>query len=255
VRIAVVGATGNVGKLTRSALEGDGHDVVPISRSHGVDALSGAGLAGALVGVHAVIDATNCTASLESENVRFFTTVTENLLEQGHRAGVGHHVILSIAGVHKVRGNAHYAGKRAQEAAVEAGDVPYTIVPATQFHDFAAMAASWSEHDGVAEIAPLLIQPVAPADVAAVLADVATGTAQGRHVDIAGPDPHDLVDMARRTYAARGLPIRLVPTWDGGIFDSTMAGNVLLPGADARITSTSFDDWLAEERARRHRTD
>ncbi|MFD2025444.1 SDR family oxidoreductase [Promicromonospora aerolata] len=205
--------------------------------------------------MHAVIDVTNCTARLESENVRFFTTVTKNLLEQERRAGVGHHVTLSIAGVQKVRGNPHYAGKRAQEAAVEAGDVPYTIVPATQFYDFAAMVASWSEHDGTAEIAPLLVQPVAPADVAAVLAEVATGRPQGRHVDVAGPDPHDLVDMARRTYAARGRPIRLVPTWSGGIFDATMAGDVLLPGAGARITSTPFDGWLAEERAGQGQTD
>jgi uncharacterized protein YbjT (DUF2867 family) len=153
--------------------------------------------------------------------VRFFTTVTENLLEHEHGAGVGHHVTLSIAGVDEVRGNAHYAGKCAQEAAVEAGGVPCMIVPATQFHDFAAMTASWSERDGVAEIAPLLIQPVAPAEVVAVLADVATGAPQGRHVDIAGPDPHDLVDMARRACAARGRPVRLVPTWDG-IFDSTI---------------------------------
>ena len=159
-------------------------------------------------------------------------------------------MVLSIAGVSKVQGNAHYAGKRAQEAAVEGGGVPYTIVPATPFHDFAAMVASWTEAEGVVSHRSLLIQPIAPQDVADVLARVATGTSQGRHVDIAGPDPQDLVDMARRTDAAHGRSIRLVPTWENGIFDETMAGNVLLPAADAEIGPTSFDDWLSGEQTR-----
>jgi uncharacterized protein YbjT (DUF2867 family) len=153
-------------------------------------------------------------------------------------------VTLRIAGVYKVEGNADYAGKRAQEAAVEAGPVPFTIVPSTQFHDFAVMVASWSEKDGVALVPPMLIQPIAPADVADVLARVAVGRPQGRHRDIAGPDTQDLVDMARRTHTAQGREVRLVPTWQNGVFDQSMAGDVLLPGPDADIAPTTFDDWL-----------
>lgn len=246
MRIAVAGATGRIGALTRGALERDGHEVVPISRSHGVDVLTGAGLEAAMAGVDAVIDVTNSTAVQESETVAFFTTATKNLLAAERLAGVGHHVVLSIAGVAKVPGNAHYTGKRAQEAAAEAGDIPHTIVPATQFHDFAEMVASWTETDGVAQLAPLLVQPIAPKDVADVLARVATGPAVGRHVDIAGPETQDLVDMARRTCAARGRSIRLVPTWRSGIFDVGMAGEVLLPAADAEILPTTFDAWLAD---------
>jgi uncharacterized protein YbjT (DUF2867 family) len=141
-------------------------------------------------------------------------------------------------------GTAHYAGKREQERLVEAGRVPWTIVPATQFHDFAAMAASWTERDGVATIAPLLVQPIAPDDIAAVLAEVATGAPQGRHVDVAGPEPQDLVDMARRTHAVLGCNVRLIPSWSGPL-GLEMAGNVLLPGENARIAATTFDQWLA----------
>lgn len=209
--------------------------------------MTGTGLDTALDGVSAVIDVTNSTASHESETTAFFGTASRNLLDRELEAGVGHHVLLSIAGVTTVAGNAHYAGKRAQEAVVEAGQVPYTIVPATQFHDFAAMVASWSEVDGVARLAPLLVQPIAPMDLARTLVRVATGPAQGRHVDVAGPDPQDLVDMARRTYEARGQTIRLVPTWDNGFFDVGMAGNVLLPAEDAEIAPTSFEDWLIDE--------
>lgn len=249
MRVAVVGATGRIGSLTVAALQRDGHDVVPISRTHGVDVVAGTGLDEVLAGVDAVVDSTSINAATEAEAVGFFTTGTANLLAAEQRAGVGHHVLLSIAQVRTVPGNVHMAGKRAQEAAVEAGPIPYTIVPATQFHDFPAMVAGWVEQDGVAKLPPLLMQPIAPADVAEVLARIAVGTPQGRHRDIAGPEPQDLIDMARRTLAAQGRSIRLMPTWHGGIFDETTAGDVLLPAPDAEIAPTTFDEWLAAQRS------
>lgn len=247
MRIAVAGATGNIGAIAVAALDRDGHEVVRISRSLGVDLLTGTGLDEALRGVDAVIDATNATTVDRSEFVAYLGQTTRNLLAAEERAGVRHHVLLSIAGIAEVKGNDHYDAKREQERLVTEGPVPWTIVPATQFHDFAEMVAKWTEKDGVATIAPLLVQPIAPADVAEVLAELAAGEPKGRYVDIAGPDKQDLVDMARRTYAARGREIRLVPTWDG-MFGVSMAGNVLLPGKDARITPTTFEDWLATVR-------
>ncbi|MEU4223942.1 NAD(P)H-binding protein [Nonomuraea sp. NPDC026600] len=247
MRIAVAGATGNIGSLTVAALNREGHDVIPISRSLGVDLVTGDGLDDALTGVEAVIDVTNGPAADLDETVAYFAATTRNLLAAEQRAGVRHHVLLSIVGIDQVEGNAHYAGKREQERLVAAGPVPWTIVPATQFHDFAAMVASWTEQDGVATIAPLLIQPIAPADVAGVLAEITVGAPSGRYVDVAGPEPQDLVDMARRTNQARGLEMKLVPTWSG-LFGPSMAGNVLLPGDGARIAPTTFDAWLAGQR-------
>ncbi|MGW4502404.1 SDR family oxidoreductase [Micromonospora sp. NPDC004336] len=249
MRIAVAGATGNIGSLTVAALEQGGHEVVRISRSVGVDLSTGAGLDDALAGVESVVDATNIAAADPAEAVARFGAATRNLLAAEERAGVRHHVLLSIVGVARVAGNAHYAGKREQERLVSAGPVPWTIVPATQFHDFAEMVTGWTEQGGVASIAPLLVQPVAPADVAAVLAEIAVGDPHGRYVDLAGPEPQDLVDMARRTHQARGRTIRLVPTWSG-LFGPEMAGDVLLPGEGARIAPTTFDDWLDGQRAR-----
>ncbi|MEV4362261.1 NAD(P)H-binding protein [Nonomuraea sp. NPDC049625] len=247
MRIAVAGATGNIGSLTVAALERDGHDVVRVSRSLGLDLLTGDGLDDALAGVEAVIDVTNGPEGDRAETVAYFAAATRNLLAAEERAGVRHHVLLSIAGVGRIDGNAHYAGKREQERLVAAGPVPWTVVPATQFHDFAEMVAGWTEQDGVATVAPLLMQPIAPADVAAILAEIAVGEPQGRYVDVAGPEPQDLVDMARRTHRARGREVKLVPTWSG-LFSQEMAGNVLLPGEDARIAPTTFDDWLQEQK-------
>lgn len=246
MRIAVAGATGNIGARTVAALEQAGHEVVGISRSLGVDLITGDGLDAALNGVDGVVDATSFEAADTDEAVAYFGAATRNLLAAEEQAGVRHHVLLSIVGIDRVEGNPHYAGKREQERLVTEGPVPWTIVPFTQFHDFAAMLASWTERDGVAMIAPLLVQPIAPADVADILAEIATGTPQGRYRDVAGPEPQDLVDMARRTNDARGHAVKLVPTWSS-ILGPEMAGDVLLPGEGARIAPTTFDEWLAKE--------
>ena len=247
MRIAVAGATGNIGALTVAALERRGHDVVGISRSLGVDLLSGEGLDAALTGAEGVVDATNLPADDPVQAVTHFGAATRHLVAAGLTAGVRHHVLLSIVGLDRITGNAHYAGKREQESIVRAGPLPWTIVRATQFHDFAATVTGWTERDGAAPIPPLLMQPIAPADVADVLAEVVLGEPQGRHVDLAGPETHDLVDMARRTTQARGRTVRLVPTWSG-LFGPEWAGDVLLPGEDARIAPTTFDDWLRDQR-------
>jgi uncharacterized protein YbjT (DUF2867 family) len=244
MRVAVAGATGNIGARTISALERDGHDVVRISRSLGVDLTTGDGLDAALEGVDSVVDAISAPPISRDETLAYFGTTTRNLLAAEARAGVRHHVLLSIVGIHAIEGNPHYAGKREQERLISESTVPWTIVPATQFHDFAAMVASWGEDNGVATIAPLLVQPIAPDDIADVLAEVAVGEPQGRYADVAGPETQDLVDMARRTHEVRGHEVKLVPTWSG-IIGESMAGSVLLPGDNVRIAPTSFEDWLA----------
>jgi uncharacterized protein YbjT (DUF2867 family) len=195
--------------------------------------------------VDAVIDATSINAATSAEAAEFLTTATASLLSAEGRAGVSHHVVLSITRVSTVPGKCPSRGQARLGGHGGGRADPYTIVPATQFHDFPATFVGSVERDGIAELPPLLMQPIAPADVADIIARVAAGAPQGRHRDIAGPEPQDLFDMARRTLAAMGRTIRLVPTWHGGTFDETAAGDALLPAADAEIASTTFDDWLA----------
>jgi uncharacterized protein YbjT (DUF2867 family) len=243
-RIAVAGATGLVGRAVVAGLREGGHEPVEISRAAGVDVTAGTGLDRALSGVAAVVDVLNGPAQDADAAVTFFGTAARNLIQAEQRAGVGHHVLLSIVNVDRFEGNAHYAGKRAQERVVEAGPVPWTIQRATQFHEFAGMVARWTTRDGVATVAPLLVQPVAVADVASVLVELATGAPQGRAPDLAGPETEDLVDMARRTLAARGDRARLRASWRDGLFGVAWADEVLLPGPGARLAPTTFDSWL-----------
>ena len=244
MRIAIAGGTGRIGRLTAAALESAGHQTVAVSRGAGVDLISGSGLDSALRGADAVVDVTNTSIPDERGIVEFFGTETRNLLAAEEAAGVPHHVLLSIVGIDNGQRVPHYAGKREQERLVTAGRVPWTIVRCTQFHDFAGMVAGWSERDGVAAIPPLLVQPIAHADVAAALAETATAVPLRDRIEIAGPETQDLVDMARRTFAVRGKEVTLVPTWQG-FFGVDMAGEVLLPGPGARLGKITFADWLA----------
>jgi uncharacterized protein YbjT (DUF2867 family) len=246
-KVAVAGATGQVGRAVVAALRAGGHEAVGLSRAQGVDVLTGDGLDGALAGADAVVDVLSTPATDPRETVAFFTGTSDQLLAAGQRAGVRHHVVLSIVNVDAITDNAHYAGKTAQERRVQDGPVPWTILRATQFHSFAEMVAGWATADGVAAVAPLLVQPVDVGDVGAVLAELALGAPQGRAPDLAGPETLDLVDMAVRTFAARGSSTRVRASWRDSPFSVSMAGEVLLPGPGARIGGTSFEAWLARD--------
>jgi uncharacterized protein YbjT (DUF2867 family) len=246
-RVAVAGATGQVGRAVVAALRDAGHEAAELARARGVDVLAGDGLDEALTGADAVIDVLNTAAIDRDEAVDFFTRTTGNLLAAEQRCGVRHHILLSIINVDAVPDNAHYLGKVAQEQQVEAGPVPWTILRAAQFHSFAEMVAGWTADGGVAAVAPLLVQPVDVGDVATVLAELALGEPRGRAADLAGPDTMDLVDMAVRTFAARGDSTTVRASWRDSPFGVSMAGEVLLPGPDARIGGTSFTAWLAQD--------
>ena len=197
----------------------------------------------ALAGVDAVIDVTN-TAELDAQRAReFFGTVSANLLAAEARARVAHHVLLSIVGIDRVEGNGHYAGKVRQEEVVTSGAVPYSIVRATQFFEFAEMVAGWTRSGDQVRVAPLLLQPVAARDVARALAETAAGVPVGR-IEFAGPQTHDFVDLTRRVLMARGESVGLVPTWRDAVFGVEMAGEVLLPSPQARIAPTAFEEWI-----------
>ena len=248
MKVAVIGGSGLVGRALVARLEWDGHEAAAVSRSAGIDVLTGDGaLAAALEGCDAVIDVLNTSDSEDDGPRRFFTAATNSLLVAEREVGVSHHVLLSIVGVDRVRHNPHYIGKQHQERLVRSAPIPATIVRATQFHDFAGMVASWTRDGASAFVPPMLVQPIDVGDLAEVLVEVASGPArEDGPLEVAGPECQALVDMARRTLAARGDPVRLTTGWRKP-FGVEMAGDVLLPGPDARHATTTFDDWLERQ--------
>lgn len=244
MKIAVAGGTGLVGTMVVEIAEAAGHQVVVLTRGHGIDLVSAGGLAEALDGVTAVVDVTNVTTMSAKRSTAFFAAVTVNLLAAEHDAGVSHRVALSIVGVDRAP-YGYYAGKRAQERLVEAGSVPWTIVRATQFHEMAVIAYENAKL-GPLHLAPRMrIRPVSAREVARQLLDLAAGGAPSRTVELAGPREESLVEMIRtyaRAIGARGwIPAVSLP----GALGRAQRDGTLLPDADAVLGHQTYADWIA----------
>lgn len=245
MRIAVAGGTGTVGRHAVEAARAAGHEAVVLSRGSGVDVLTGAGLAGALAGADAVIDVTSIMTLSEKKARRFFETGTRNLLAAEQEAGVGHHVALSIVGIDGID-TAYYAAKLAQERAVAAGSVPFTIVRAAQFHEFAGQVLS--QVPGPFAVAPrTLMRPVAAREVGAHLVRVVDGGAVGRAQDIVGPRDETLADVVRRQLAFDGIRRRVLDVKLPGAYGVGLASGALRGGPDARQGEITFDEWLRSD--------
>jgi uncharacterized protein YbjT (DUF2867 family) len=242
--IAVAGATGVVGRHVVEVARARGHRVVGLARSYGVDLTTGAGLADRLAGVDAVVDVTSVATQKAQESENFFGGVTRTLLAAEEAAGVGHHVALSIVGIDDVP-SGYYAGKRLQERLVEDGPVGWSILRATQFHEFAEQALGFVRLGPFSLVPTMVSQPVAATEVAAALVDLAEAGPSGRVADLAGPERLAMVELARRVSRARGLGRRVVPVRLPGAAGRGMRDGSLCPVGDGPRGSTTFDAWLA----------
>lgn len=242
MRVAVAGGTGVVGRHVVEALRTAGHEPVVMSRSRGVDLVTGRGLSAALDGVAAVIDVANITTLARKPATRFFTAVSRRLQEAGSAAGVRHLVTLSIVGVDRV-GLGYYQGKLAQEAVALSGPVPGTVLRATQFHEFAEQTLM-RVRGPIAVVPRMRMQPVAAREVAARLVALVEGEPQGMADDLGGPEEHELVDLARQVSAARGLRRRVVTVGLPGATGRAMATGALLPRAGGPRGAVTFAEWL-----------
>lgn len=244
MKIAIAGGTGTVGRPTVDAVRAAGHEPVSLSRSGGVDLVSGAGLDAALDGVDAVIDTANVTTLKAGDATDFFTTATGNLLAAAGRAGVAHVVLLSIVGIDRMPYD-YYAGKVAQERVVEASAVPWTILRATQFHEFAGQLFDRAKI-GPLHLAPRArVQPVSAREVGEHLAAIAAGAARGRARDLAGPREERLDEMVR-SYARHTGHRGWVPSVSlPGPQMKGMRAGLALPSGDATLGTETFAEWLA----------
>jgi uncharacterized protein YbjT (DUF2867 family) len=242
--IAVAGGTGVLGSQVVDAVRRRDLTPVVIARSHGVDLTTGAGLDEALVGVDAVIDASNVAALRAKTAIAFFETATGQLLAAEERAGVRHHVAVSIVGCDRVD-LGYYFGKRRQEELVRSGPVPWTIVRATQFHEFAGQILERSPGP-VGLVPKMLSQPVAARELADLLVEVALGDPIGLAPDVGGPEQHLISDLARRLVAHQGQRTKVVAVPLPGKVGRQVAGGGLLTGAGATILPMTYDEWLAD---------
>jgi uncharacterized protein YbjT (DUF2867 family) len=253
-RIAVAGATGRVGRHVADVLEAEGHEVVAISRSTGVDVVTGAGLADALAGVTTVVDAATTPSPEEEAATEFFTSSARNLQEFGERAGVERIVVVSIVGVDRFTAG-YGAAKVVHERVSLAGPIPAQVLRASQFHEFVAELVAWGRNGEVSYVPKMRTQLVAARTVAEALAKLATDTDSWESPpssipEIAGPREESLVEAARLLVAHRGEHLRIEEVSNDDLLGRDLNENGgLLPGPDATLAGPTFEEWLTEEYA------
>lgn len=243
MRIAVAGGTGAVGTHVVELAREAGHDVVVLSRGTGVDLTTGAGLAEALVDVEAVVDVASTFTLDEQKSRTFFGDTTRRLLEAEAAAGISHHLVLSIVGIDRAP-HGYYAGKVLQEELVTTGTVPWTVLRATQFHEFAGQV------HGSTTVGPLVLVPrmrsetVAARDVAARLVGLVEAGPAGRVADLGGPETAWMADLSRAWARVRGdkRPVLGVPL--PGRLGKAMRDGTLVTGPGAEHGTTTFAEWL-----------
>jgi len=251
-KIAVAGATGRVGRHVIDVLKAGGHDVVAMSRSSGVDVVTGDGLVEALKGVECVIDVASGPSPDQGAATEFFTAAARNLHEAGEHAGVQRMVVVSIIGCDRFTAG-YNAAKVAHEQAMLSGPIPVRILRAARFHEFVGQLVKWGRQGEVSYVPKMRTQLVAARTVAQALADLATGSesapspgSSGTTIpEIAGPREENLVDMAILLAGRRGDPVKIEGVSDPADPDRDLyESGALLPGPDATLAGPTFEEWL-----------
>jgi uncharacterized protein YbjT (DUF2867 family) len=244
MKIVVVGGTGLIGSKLVKKLRDHGHQAVPASPESGVNTLTGEGLAETIEGAAVVVDVSNSPSFEDAAVLNFFKTSTRNVLDAEAAAGVGHHVALSVVGTERLSGSGYFRAKIAQEKLIKESSIPYSIVHATQFFEFIRSIATAATDGNTVRLAPVLIQPMAAEDVASAVARISVGSPVNGIVEVAGPEQFRLDELIRRALSARHDPRDVITDPNARYFGALLGEQTLLPGDDASIAETRFEDWL-----------
>jgi uncharacterized protein YbjT (DUF2867 family) len=245
MKIVVIGGTGLIGSKVVGLLRPKGHEVVAASLDTGVNTLTGEGLAGALGGAVVVVDVSNSPSFDDAPALRFFFESTKNLLDAEAKAGVRHHVALSVVGTERLQASGYFRAKMAQETLIKAAPIAYSIVHATQFFEFIAKIADSSTVGNEVRLPHLLIQPMAAADVAEAVATVAAGEPINGIVEVGGPQQFRMDELVRKVLTTRKDPRKVITDPHApyyGIAD--VDEDALVPRANARLAKTTLDSWM-----------
>jgi uncharacterized protein YbjT (DUF2867 family) len=245
MKVVVVGGTGLIGSKVVADLRARGHEAIAASPGTGVDVVTGAGLKEALEGASAVIDVMNAPSWADQDVLDFFTTTTSNLLAAETVTGVTHHVAVSIVGADRLPDGGYLRAKVAQEALIEQGAIPFTIVRSTQFFEFLRGIADSATDDGVVRASPAKLQPIAADDVATFVTDAALAAPVNGRVEIAGPEAIGLDVLLRTVLETDGDRRTVESDPHAPYFGTELTDSSLVPLGSARIGQVGFAEWLA----------
>jgi uncharacterized protein YbjT (DUF2867 family) len=246
MNIIVLGGRGLVGRNVVDRLLAHGHRVTAASRATGVDVVTGQGLAESLAGADVVVDVTNSPEFDGIAAFEFFEAAISNILDAERRAGVKHHVSLSVVGTGRLDDSPYLRGKALQERLIAASGIPFTIVHATQFFEFLRDILAYAVAGQTIRLSPAYIEPVASDDVAATLARVAAGAPANGSIEIAGPERARLFELIQRNVIDMEAPYGILADARAPYFGATLSEFVLIPDATAERGRLGYLEWLKQ---------
>jgi uncharacterized protein YbjT (DUF2867 family) len=248
MKIVVIGGTGLIGSKAVAILRQRGHEVVAASPNTGVDTVTGEGLKEVLANAQVAIDLANSPSFEDKAVLDFFEASERHLLPAEASAGVRHHVALSIVAIDRTD-NGYFRAKVAQEKLIEASGVPYTIIRATQFMEFLRGIADSSTEGKVVRLPPVLFQPIAADDVAAIVAETALAAPRNGVIEIAGPERAAFNEIVARYLRAVGDPREVVRDPEAQYWGGRVEERSLVPLGEARLGRIGLDEWLHRSQA------
>jgi len=244
MKIVVVGGSGLVGSKLVDRLALRGHQVVAASRRTGVDAVTGQGLDAALEGAQVVVDVSNAPSFEDPAVTEFFRRATTQLLQAGARAGVAHHLALSVVGAARLPDSAYFRAKQVQEGLLRQAPLPATLVQATQFFEFMANIIPPGSGREAVRLSPARVQPVAANDVADLLAVLAEGPPSPDIVQMAGPESFRLCELVEWVMYSYQDERPVIADPQARYYNARLDDDTLTPRGEAVIGRTLFADWL-----------
>lgn len=227
------------GRVVRE-LEARDHEVVAASRSTGVDAYTGSGLTEVFKGADVIVDCLGINSMKARTCIDFHETTAGNIVLAAEATGVSRLVCLSIVNASEPSVNrflGYYRGKAAQERA-------YSLSPlrTTQWHDFPQKISRDLRVGRFALVPRMHSQPVAPEAVARLIATtVEAGPDAPEVVELAGPEPRDMAELARDLLARTKPRVRVIGIPGFGL--KVFTGG-LLPKAGVPLDPETFEQWL-----------
>lgn len=244
MKVVVIGGTGLIGAGLVDRLGGRGEQAQAASPSLGVDTLTGEGLMEALEGAQVVIDVSNSPSFADGAVLEFFTKSTRNILDAELSSKVGHHVALSVVGTERLQESGYFRAKMAQENLIRESSNSFSIIRSTQFFEFIGSIADAATEGATVSLPPVQVQPIAARDVTAAVADISLGPPVNGIVEIAGPEQFRLDELVQLSLAARTDPREVINDPTARYFGARLSDLTLIPGDDARLGPTRFEDWI-----------
>ncbi len=245
MKIVVIGGTGLIGSKLVQRLQSSGHQAFAAAPDTGVNTLTGEGLDAALAGADVVVDVANSPSFADDAVMDFFQRSGNHLLAAERKAGVRHHVALSVVGTERLQQSGYFRAKQAQEQLVRAGGIPFTIVQSTQFFEFVDGIARSAGEGPVLHLSPAWVQPISSDDVAAAVPDAALAPPVNGTVEIAGPERFQLDQLVGRFLRARGDKREVKSDAQAPYFGAVLERGTLVPAGEARLGAVRFESWLS----------